>query len=79
MKRLCKVKPSKYTCATCIDIQESYNQVKMCSDCDLHNRLYEILEFGHGLFTGTYALVLYDGKIKKVPIDRVYDIVEADV
>ena len=78
MKRLCKVKPSKYVCATCIDMQESCNQVKLCSDCDFNDRTYEIIEFGHGLFTGTYALVLYDGKIKKVSIDRIYDIVEAD-
>lgn len=76
MKRICRVKPSKNTCYACVDMQESCNVVKDCGTCGYHKRIYEIVDFIHGLFASTYALVLWDGKIEKVPINRLYDIRE---
>lgn len=74
MKLICNVRPSAYTCRICIDMQENNRVLEDCGKCEFHNTIYEILDFKHGLFTGTYALLLHNGKVEKVPINRLYNI-----
>ena len=75
LKMKCKVLPSKENdCYGCIDWQINAGMVKDCSVCDLRNTEYELINVGTALFTGDYAMVLKDGKIRKVPLDRVYNI-----
>lgn len=73
--KVCKVKTTYSDCKLCIDIQESYNQIKDCSKCKKNTDEYEILDFASN-FWGSYAILLCDGKSVKVSIDRLYDIRE---
>ena len=74
--RICKVKPDRSTCSACLATQEMFDVVDDCTKCELNQREYELLNFGTGFWSGDYAMVLYDGKIKKVPLSGVYDIKE---
>ena len=75
--KICKVKPDRSTCSSCLDIQEMYNVVDDCSKCKLNTDTYELLQIGTGFFSGDYAMVQKDGKITKVSLSRIYDVKEA--
>lgn len=73
MKKICKVKPDSATCSACVATQEMFDVVDDCRKCDLNTRTYELLQIGTN-FWGSYAMVQYNGTIKKVSLSRVYDI-----
>ena len=72
MKILCKVVPENDICCNCIDDQLNGVKEKLeCYDCLDRSPDYEILQFGHSLFIGDWAMVLLDGKVERVKLDRV--------
>lgn len=72
MKILCKVLPDHNLCCDCIDGQEDGRSEKLaCNDCLDRAPDYEILQFGHSLFGGDWAMVLLDGEVERVKLDRV--------
>ena len=74
-KLICKVRLNHNICCGCLDDQIEENNFKSCEGCELRDREYEILKIGHSLFIGDWAMVLGpDGKIKRVELDRVYDV-----
>lgn len=75
-KLICKVRvDARNVCYGCLDDQIRENSYKSCEHCELKNREYEILKVGHSLFIGDWAMVLGpDGTIKRVALDRVYDV-----
>ena len=78
MRKYCKVKPERSTCSACFETQEMFGVVDDCRQCDLNKREYELIQIGTGFWSGDYAMVQYDGKIKKVSLSRVYDIKEVN-
>lgn len=76
MKRLCKIKPDSATCSACVETQMMFDVIDDCSKCDLTTREYELLQIGTGFWSGDYAMVQYNGIIKKVSLSRIYDIKE---
>ena len=72
MKILCKLKPSENTCCGCVDDQlRGYKTEADCKECLDRCPDYEILQFGHSLFVGDWAMVLdKDGNIKRVKLER---------
>lgn len=74
-KLICKVRLDHNICCDCIDRQCEDSEFKSCDGCELRNQDYEIIKVGHSLFIGDWAMVLGpDGKIKRVKLDRVYDV-----
>lgn len=73
MKILCKVLPEQNTCCCCIaDQLDGITEHLDCYDCLDRIPDYEILQFGHSLFIGDWAMVLSsDGKVERVKLDRV--------
>lgn len=76
MKIICKVKPSGNVCCGCIDDQlagitkplDCYTCIAKLPDC-------EVLQFGHSLFTGDWAIVLDSaGNVERVKLDRVKNV-----
>ena len=78
MKKICKVKLDSSTCHICFETQIAFDMVYNCYKCDLNTREYELLQIGTSFWSGNYAMVQYDGKIKKVSLSRVYDIKEVE-
>lgn len=78
MKKICKVKPDSLTCYACAKEQRMFTAIHYCFECDLNKRKYELLQIGSDFWNGDYAMVLYNGEIKKVSLSRVYDIKEVD-
>ena len=68
---ICKVKPEKRICKSCLEVQVMCNVVETCKQC-LDNKPYCTLLH----LEGDYAHVLNDGKIEKVSLDRIYDVKE---
>lgn len=75
--KVCKVKPDENTCCCCIDEQVDNHIVKNCDDCMEDQYECEILQLGVTLFGKPYALVLRNGRIKKVSTERLYNVREA--
>lgn len=76
--KVCKRKLDTNRCMSCIETQMEFNVTYECSRCNnFKNREYEILDFEHTIF-GTYAILLYDGKVAGVPIGEIYDVREKD-
>ena len=73
MKILCKVLPDDNTCCNCIaDQWDGYKEHLECSDCLDRIPDSEVLQFGHSLFIGDWAMVLdSDGHVERVKLDRV--------
>lgn len=73
--RICKVKPDSATCHACVETQEMFGVVDDCGRCDVKIREYELVKVGVSFWVA-YALVMKDGVINKVSLNRVYDIRE---
>ena len=69
----CNVKPLRYNCRVCLDIQQQMDLITSCKQCPYNLTRYEIISFNVGLF-GDKAIVLSEGKPIKVDISRIYNI-----
>lgn len=78
-KRTCRVKPRADICEQCRDDYARYRAHYNCQTCDEFSKRYELIHVGVGTgeFGDDFALVVMDGEIKRVPMDRVRDIQEA--
>ena len=74
--KVCKVKPDTNTCCGCVDNQIWDKENKSCQECKAKQPEHEILKIFTTFFGKVYALVIIDEKIKKLPIDRLYDVRE---
>lgn len=77
--KVCKVKPDADTCMTCVDIEPDWDwdMFSDCEKCPYATTDYELLSIGVGtMFRRDYAMILKDGKVQRVPLNRVYDIRE---
>lgn len=74
--RICKIHPSNNDCCCCIDDQLTTGKKIECSGCLANQPEHEILQIITTIFGKVYALVIVDGKIKKLPIDNIYDVQE---
>ena len=74
--KVCKVHPSKNECCCCIDEQLDKRINKECADCITNQPEHEILKIFTTFFGKVYVLVIVDGKIEKVPINRIYGVRE---
>lgn len=67
--KTCKIYPNMDVCRECQDEPGS------CSTCKYEQR-FELLSFGYGPLVGNFGFVLIDGKIKRIPLDQIYDVRE---
>ena len=74
--KTCKVRPSYKTCYLCFETSEMYEQIPNCTECNLLDMRYELIQIGTSFWNGDYAMVQKDGQIEKVPLDRIYDVKE---
>ena len=74
--KICKVRPDRSTCSTCVATQEMFNAIDDCSRCKANADTYDLLQIGTGFWSGDYAMVQKDGIITKVSLSRVYDVKE---
>ena len=72
----CRIKPDYNTCFGCIDYQIKDQTEKDCKTCDLTVGRCDILKLGVSFFGKPYALILAGDRIKKVALDRIYDVKE---
>lgn len=70
-KRTCRVRPRTDICDQCHDAYISYRAYFNCQACEEFNRRHEVIHVGDD-----FVLVVMDGEIKRVPMDRVRDIRE---
>lgn len=75
--KVCKVKPDVSTCADCLAMGILFSKIENCSKCKLSKDEYELMQIGTEFCGDDYAMVLRNGKIKKVALNRVYDVKEA--
>lgn len=71
INKICKVKPDRNHCYSCIDRQLDSDTFKDCDLCILNQPDSELLSVGVSCFGKDYAFVLMDGVIKRVSLDRV--------
>lgn len=76
--KVCKVRPSASTCSACLDMQIEYKQIRNCAECSCNTQEYELLQIGTSFWSGNYAMVLANGRVEKVALDRVHDIREKE-
>ena len=78
-KRTCRVKPRADICERCRKDYVMYKSYYNCQTCEENNKRYELIHVGVGTgeFGDDFALVVMDGEIKRVALDRVRDIKEA--
>ena len=63
----CRVKPGYGQCGNCLDMQMIYNVTYSCSECEVHNKIYEIFKI-----TDNYVVVMDEkGHLSRVSFDRV--------
>lgn len=74
--KVCKVKPNDSTCTVCLATGIALSNFENCSKCKLSMAEYELMQIGTEFCGEDYAMVLRDGKIKKVALNRVYDVKE---
>ena len=72
--KICKIKPTVNDCCCCIDDHADKNMTADCRTCLSKQPEHEILDIFTTLFGKSYALVIVDGFIEKLPIDRLYDV-----
>ena len=73
--KICKVKPGYDACCTCIDWQMDLNKYEDCKECTAV-REGEILSVGPASKKGGYVMVLIDGIIQSIHINRIFDVKE---
>lgn len=73
--KTCSVRPSPAECGACVDVTDHYDYLPNCAECGYKKKRYELVQIVSGFFSD-YAFVQTDGKIYKVPLDRVFDIKE---
>ena len=78
MNKTCKVKPDYNTCMACTDMQIDNGEVVSCDNCPFAEEAYELISVGTNFWTGDYAMVLRDGVITRVPLTRVFDVLDKD-
>jgi hypothetical protein len=59
----------------CLDTEDIFERITCCDKCYFKTTRFELVEIVHGIFND-YAFVQSKGQIKKVSLDRVYDIKE---
>ena len=74
-----RLKPDDQTCCACIDQQMEESIVSDCNKCEHVKDKCIIVSVGTQLFKGDYAMVLVNGRIKKVGLNKVFDIDEVMV
>lgn len=74
--KVCKIRPQLSTCRGCTEYADLFGEIPDCSHCIYQTTEYEILQFVSGFLSCTYVLILKDGEVKKVSIDRIYDVKE---
>ena len=63
----CRVKPGYFQCGNCLDMQVMMNVVYPCSECEDHNKIYDIVKI-----TDNYVVVMDEkGHLSRVSFDRV--------
>ena len=75
MTRKCKVKPSGFECYMCTETADGCGVIPDCSKCS-YDAPCELISIGSSFWSGDYAMILRNGQIEKVSLDRVYDIEE---
>lgn len=77
-KRTCRLKPVTSVCEQCHNDYVMYKAHYNCKTCEENNKRYELIHVGVGTgeFGDDFALVVIDGEIKRVALDRVRDIRE---
>ena len=78
-KRTCRVKPRADICDQCHKDFVMYKSHYNCQACAKVIERHELIHVGVGTgeFGEDFALVVMDGEIVRVPLDRVRDIQEA--
>lgn len=76
--KVCRVKPKIKCCRACLSSAERYGIIKSCSDCSCTYDEYELIGVGRGFLAKDYAFVCKNGTIKRVPLDRIFDIRNVD-
>ena len=76
MRLICKIKPDDNVCCGCLDMQfDGRINPRDCEECLETIGKCEIVHFGHSFLKGDWALVLTaSGTIKKIPVDRLFDV-----
>lgn len=75
MLYICKVKPSKDECGRC-KIQAFHSEIEVdCEECADKNEIYGLVNVGYNRSVGDWAMVMKNGIIKRVSLDRVFDII----
>lgn len=74
--KVCKVKPLKNDCYCCVDDQVHDGIKISCDECLSKQPECEIISIYPTFFGKVYALVLVGGEIKKLPIERLYEVKE---
>lgn len=75
--KVCKIKPTTNDCCCCREDQlKKYIVDQECKECLSKRPDCEILQIVTTIFGKVFALVLVDGKIEKLPIERLYDVRE---
>ena len=63
----CRVKPGYGQCGNCLDMQMIYNVTYPGSECEVHNKIYDIVKI-----TDNYVVVMDEkGHLSRVSFDRV--------
>lgn len=75
MNKTCKIRPLGSHCKCCLDIAESFDEIPDCKLCSYNTNRHEIIQIGSS-FLGGYAIILINGCLEKVSLDRIYDIKE---
>lgn len=73
--KVCKIKPSMNTCFECMDAQIKHDEHLDCLECERNSEDFELLSVHSGLF-GSYAFIIADGKLQRVPTNRIHCIRE---
>lgn len=77
--KTCKVKPERSVCQACMSLSNSgFVYPSDCMTCNENTDVYELLEVGVKPFWGNFAMVMKDGRIRRVSLDRVYDVKDVD-
>lgn len=75
--KVCKLKPDSNTCFSCKDVDSEWDMFSECEGCPFESEEYELLSIGVGtMFRRDYAMLLIDNKVRRVPLNRIYDIRE---
>ena len=63
----CRVKPGYLQCSHCVEMQAMMNVVYSCSECEVHNKIYDVVKI-----TDKNVIVMDEkGHLSRVDFDRV--------